>query len=84
MTNPTPNGEGNAVPPEAAAELLKVNKVAGLIGISPRTVYRLADAGKMPRPVKLGTLVRWRADELRDWVDGGCPSMSHKRKRGEK
>jgi len=40
-----------------------------------RTVPRLADSGKMPPPVRIGALVRWRADELRQWIADGCPSV---------
>jgi len=46
------------VPPDLAA-LLDVKAVAALLRCSERHVYRMADAGKMPAPVKLGALVRW-------------------------
>jgi len=39
----------------ARAALLDVKEVAGLLSCSPRTVYRLADAGRIPAPVRLGT-----------------------------
>ncbi len=61
-------------PERAPVELLNVNEVADILGISPRTVYRLAQQGQMPRPVKLGTsLVRWHRDALDIWLDRGCP-----------
>ena len=41
------------------AAMLDVNQVAALLCCSARHVYRLADAGLMPRPIKLGSLVRW-------------------------
>jgi excisionase family DNA binding protein len=55
-----------------AAQLLDVRAVAALLDCSPRHVYRLADAGRMPPPVRLGTLVRWRRQDLAAWLDGGC------------
>lgn len=62
-----------AVKPPSRAELLDVRAVAALLGgCSTRHVYRLADAGRMPGPVKLGALVRWRRAELKAWLDGGC------------
>jgi predicted DNA-binding transcriptional regulator AlpA len=64
-------------PADASAKLLDVRAVATLLGCSPRHCYRLSDAGKMPRPVKLGSLVRWRATgpgSLAEWLDQGCPS----------
>ncbi len=73
-TTPPAAGERIAGPDRAPAELLDVSDVAKLLNCSPRHVYRLADAGRMPRPVRLGALVRWRADELRRWIADGCPT----------
>ena len=68
-------GELIAGPDRVLADLLDVQAVAATLGCSPRTVYRLSDAGKLPRPVRLGSLVRWRADELRQWINAGCPAV---------
>jgi excisionase family DNA binding protein len=56
-------------------QLLDVQAVAELLGCSARHIYRLSDAGKMPAPVKLGSLVRWSASAIREWIDAGCPSV---------
>jgi predicted DNA-binding transcriptional regulator AlpA len=59
--------------PSVSAELLDVKAVALLLGgCSVRHVYRLSDSGRMPRPIKLGILVRWRRAELMTWLDSGC------------
>ena len=75
-------------PPRSAAEqrrppldaaLLDVEAVAELLSCSTRTVRRMADSGQMPRPVKLSSLVRWRAHTgdpqtgVQDWLTDGCP-----------
>lgn len=65
-------GETESVAPE----LLDVRTVASMLGCSPRHVYRLFDAGRLPRPVRLGTLVRWRRAELALWIDDGCKPVS--------
>ena len=81
MTLTTSNAAGGrTVGPEprpgVSAELLDVKAVALLLGgCSTRHVYRLADAGQMPRPVRLGSLVRWRLAELMSWLEAGCPSV---------
>jgi excisionase family DNA binding protein len=62
-------------PAASAAQLLDVKAVAELLGCSVRHVYRLSDAGRMPAPVKLGSLVRWSASAIREWIDQGCPSV---------
>ncbi len=58
------------------APLLDVRAVARLLGCSPRHVYRLADSGRMPPPLRIGVLVRWRLNGpggLCGWLDSGCP-----------
>ena len=81
MTNSrTCDAAGHAGGPESRpivnAELLDVRAVAALLGgCSTRHVYRLADAGRMPKSVQLGSLRRWRRAELQAWVDAGCPGQ---------
>jgi excisionase family DNA binding protein len=53
--------------------LLTVHEVARMLKCSARTVYRLADGGHMPRPVKLNTLVRWSRSAVESWIAAGCP-----------
>lgn len=69
--------------PEAHPELVDVRTVAALMGsCSIRHVYRLADANRMPQPVKIGRLIRWRRSELLGWIEGGClPMCQHQASR---
>ena len=62
------------VEPECKAALLDVQAVAQLRKCSPRHVYRLADAGQMPLPTKIGTLNHWPQSEIESWIASGCPS----------
>ena len=59
-------------PKPAAAQLLDKRALAALLACSTRHVDRLADAGRMPAPLKLGALVRWRRQDIEDWLAGGC------------
>jgi excisionase family DNA binding protein len=52
--------------------LLDVHDLAAMLGISWRTALRLADAGKMPRGLKLGALRRWDREEIEEWIARGC------------
>jgi excisionase family DNA binding protein len=61
-----------ATPEPAAAQLLSVRAVAALLGCSTRHVYRLADRGALPPPVRLGALIRWRRQDLDAWLAAGC------------
>ncbi len=63
----TGGGEGT---PRELSLLIDVQDVAALLKCSARHVYRLADAGRMPRPVKLGALVRWSRASIESWISG--------------
>ena len=75
LTNAT--GGANAGRDERTRDsaLVDVKGVAVLLDCSTRHVYRLADAGKMPRPHKLGALVRWNRTAVLEWIDAGCPEV---------
>ena len=62
--------------PTEPARMLDVAAVALMLGVSARHVYRLADSGQRPRPVKLGGSVRWDRRTIEDWIDSGCPKSS--------
>ena len=53
--------------------LLKIEEVSGILRCSPRHVQRLVLRGRMPAPVRIGALVRWRPDVISRWVCAGCP-----------
>lgn len=65
-------------PSEPKSDLLDVNAVAALIGASSRTVRRLADWGRMPRPVSLGRMVRWQRSVIEEWIRDGCPRVERR------
>lgn len=72
------NAGGGDSSKRAARELpalLDVRGVCDLLGCSTRHIYRLADAGHMPRPVKLGALLRWSRAAVLEWIDQGCPRV---------
>lgn len=60
-TKPTPT-EDVLLSPAALAEMLEVNR---------RTVFRMADSGKLPKPIYLGSrLPRWRRSTVLAWLEG--------------
>ena len=56
------------------AKMLNVKEVAVILACSARHVRRLSDSGAMPRPRRLGMLIRWSQAELDLWIAAGCPS----------
>lgn len=57
------------------SELLDVQQLAQLLHCSPRHCYRLADRGALPRPVRLGALIRWPRAAIDSWITAGCPAV---------
>jgi excisionase family DNA binding protein len=77
-TDTTPAGEhadGAEPQPAVPTELLDVKAIAALLCCSTRHVYRLADGGRMPRPLRLGALVRWNRSSVLSWINEGCPPV---------
>jgi len=60
-------------PTEALPRLaLRLDELAGALGISRRTLERERAAGRFPRPdLHLGRMPLWRPETIRAWVDGG-------------
>jgi predicted DNA-binding transcriptional regulator AlpA len=59
--------------------LITALELARLLHVSLRTLWRLNSAGKVPTPVRLGASVRWRSDEVRQWIAEGCPTRKSAR-----
>ncbi len=55
-------------------EFLTVEQFAKLLQVSKRTVWRLQSAGQVPQPIQIGGGVRWRMEDVKNWIDRGCPS----------
>ena len=52
---------------------VSAKQLARMLDLSVRTIRTMDAAGKLPRGVRIGRSVRWPVDELRDWLDAGCP-----------
>jgi excisionase family DNA binding protein len=75
MPNPIVDGRGRA--------MLSIEDIAtNYLGCSKRHVYRMADAGRMPRPIKLGSLARWPRAVIEQWIADGCPNVRNASKGG--
>ena len=60
--------------------LISVETLAEMLDISPRSVWRRLSSGEMIEPIKIGKSVRWRRQEVIDWVEAGCPNPALERK----
>ena len=53
--------------------LITAKRAAQMCGKSLRTWRTWDSAGMIPQPVRIGRSTLWRLDELRSWVEAGCP-----------
>lgn len=67
--------------PQSDPVMLTINGVAAMLACSSRTVYRLVDAGRIPRPVRLGGMLRWVREPFEQWVGQGCPEPGRSKSR---
>ena len=56
--------------------LIPIGQVAAMVAVSRRTISRLADAGKLPPPLRIGGSLRWRLADVRQWIANGCPIIT--------
>lgn len=54
--------------------LVSVETLAGILNISTRTVWRRLSSGELIEPVRIGSSVRWRLQDIEAWVQAGCPT----------
>jgi len=54
--------------------ILRPGEAATLLEVSRATFYRLDAKGLIPRPVRIGGVRRWRVEEMRRWIEAGCPA----------
>lgn len=60
-------------PAEPERLLLSVQEVAATLGLGVRTVWRLASARRLAQPVRIGRAVRWRRQDVLDFVEALRP-----------
>lgn len=59
--------------PVAVPVLITKRAAAGMLGIGVSTLERYVACRWVPAPLRIGHAVRWRVQDLRDWIDAGCP-----------
>jgi excisionase family DNA binding protein len=55
------------------ALLIDVREVANLTSLGDRTVWRLAQSGRLPLPLKVGGRRLWSRLAIEKWIQSGCP-----------
>ena len=65
----------NSRPMPPGRMLIDVRTVAAKYGADERSIFRWADAGKIPFGVKLGSLRRWDVSEIDAHIADGCKAV---------
>lgn len=53
--------------------LITAEEFADLMQVSVRSIWRLRSAREIPEPLRIGGNIRWRREEVRQWIEAGCP-----------
>lgn len=54
-------------------ELLKLEELAAILKVKPRTLRRHHDSGLVPRAVRVGSALRWSRAAIEAWIAQGGP-----------
>lgn len=61
--------------PPVPEQLLRVPDIARKLRCSPRQIHRLVAAGRLPKPLRIGGMLRWPPSVIQHWIDAGCPTI---------
>lgn len=56
--------------------MITARQLAVILQVSTRQVWRMLSARRVPQPIRVGNVVRWRMAEIEQWIADGCPQQS--------
>jgi len=59
--------------PEKDKLLLTASDLAASLGVNRSTIWTWHSGGKIPMPVHIGGVTRWRREEIQRWIEAGAP-----------
>ena len=68
--------DGQHQPAGPRRRLADVEELAVVLGISPKTIWRMIDARRLPGVCRLGRIIRVDLEVVNRWIDAGCPALS--------
>ena len=60
--------------------VIDVKALAALLCVSERHVWRMHDKGALPGCIRIGACVRWRRQDIDEWIRSGCKPIRHVRR----
>ncbi len=55
-------------------QLLTAKAIAKMLSTSVRSVWRYRSAGRLPETIKIAGAIRWRQQDIEQWIALGCPN----------
>ena len=53
---------------DVEVKILRMRDVLARVPVSKAKLYRMMSQGAFPRPVRLGGVAVWRADDVEEWL----------------
>lgn len=63
--------------------LVGANELAQMLSVSPRHIWRMKAASKLPKSINFGRCVCWVLSDIRLFIQMGCPSQKEFEARNE-
>ena len=63
-----------------SAIVVTARQLAIMLQVSKRTLWRMSSAGRLPRPMRVGGVVRWKLETIVEWINDGCPIPGQERR----
>lgn len=54
-------------------QLLTAKALAKTLSTSVRSIWRYKSSGQLPENVKIAGVIRWRQQDIDQWISMGCP-----------
>ena len=69
-----------------STQLLAAKALAKILSTSVRSIWRYRSSGRLPETVKIAGAIRWRQQDIGQWITMGCPDRKtfEARKEAEK
>lgn len=61
---------------EQSNQLITVKQLAKMLATSVRSVWRYRSSGRLPKPVIVGSSVRWRMSDIQLWIEWDLPTQT--------
>ena len=60
---------------ESNDELITVKTLSKMLVTSVRSIWRYRSSGRLPKPVFVGSSVRWKMSDIQLWIEWDLPSQ---------